>query len=285
MAARVTVARTLDDAVGALVDAPGAMLLAGGTDLLVDVNAGLRHPASVVDVSRVDGLQGWRQEDGHVVLGAGLTYTAMADEGLAGLLPALAQAARTVGSPQIRNAGTLGGNLGTASPAGDTLPVLAALDAEVTLRGPGGERTLAWDAFLTGPKRTALAPDEVVVAARVRVPRGPQEFCKVGTRNAMVIAVCSVALVADLDARTVRCALGAAGPTPLRAPEAEEFAAAHVDWDADGGPTVPDPRTYEAFGDLVADAARPVDDHRSTAAYRRHAVAVCARRALARAVR
>ncbi|MGH8869400.1 MAG: FAD binding domain-containing protein [Actinomycetes bacterium] len=273
---------TLDEALDALSGEPGALVLAGGTDLLVAVNAGRLRPWAVVDVSQVRSLRGWSRREGRVILGAGLTYTDMMRPDLAAVLPALAYAARTVGSPQIRNAGTLGGNLGTASPAGDALPVLAALDAEIVLRGPEGERVLTWPEFLTGPKQSALRPGELIVAARVAVPRGLQEFCKVGTRNAMVIAVASVALVVDLDARRVRCALGSAGPTPLRAPVAEDFAAAHLDWDVDSGPRAPDPRTYEAFGDLVGEAARPIDDHRSTADYRRHAVAVCARRALAR---
>lgn len=283
MYAEVARPRTVHEAVDVLAGTPGATVLAGGTDLMVDVNAGRRSPGAVVDVTRVTGLRGWAREHGGIALGSGLTYTDMMRSDLAAVLPALAQAARTVGSPQIRNAGTLGGNLGTASPAGDTLPVLAALDADVVLAGSYGERVLPWGAFLTGPKATALEHGEVVTAARVTVPRGPQEFCKVGTRNAMVIAVVSVALVVDVDACTVRCAIGAAGPVPLRAPEAEAFAAARVDWGAPGGPALDDPRTSEAFGDLVSAAARPIDDHRSTADYRRHAVAVCARRALARA--
>ena len=185
-----------------------------------------------------------------------------------------------MGSPQIRNAATLGGNLATASPAGDTLPVLAALDAEVELRSVDGTRRLALDEFVVGVKANALVPGELIVAIRVPVLDGPQEFLKVGTRNAMVIAVTSLALVVDQPGRTVRVALGSVAPVPVRAVEAEVLAAERLDFD---GLTAPDADLVDRFADLVADAARPIDDHRSSAAYRRHAVGVLARRALARA--
>lgn len=272
---------SLDGALRALADAPDAHVLAGGTDLMVEVNYGHRRPPAVLSLRRVDELRGWRVDGDEVVLGAGLTYAEMETGELAGLLPALAQAARTVGSPQIRNTGTLGGNLGTASPAGDTLPVLSALDATVVLASVRGERTMSIHDFLTGPKRTARKPDELIVAARVPGLRGPQEYLKVGTRNAMVISVAGCAVVVDLDGRSVRCALGSVGPVPIRCHEAEAVAGAEVDWDADPA-RIGDPRTYETFGALAAAAARPIDDHRSTAAYRRHACGVMARRALMR---
>jgi CO/xanthine dehydrogenase FAD-binding subunit len=270
---------SVDEALGALSD-PDAQLLAGGTDFMVEVNAGLRRPTSVVGLGRVASLRGWQQTPGWVRLGARLTYTEMMEHQLAGLVPALAHAARTVGSPQIRNAGTIGGNLGTASPAGDTLPVLAALDAVVEVAGPAGERDVGIGDFLTGPKRNALGPGELVVAVRVPILRGGQEYRKIGVRNAMVIAVASLALAVDLDGRTVRCALGSVGPVPLRAPAAESWLAARVDWD---GQSRPDPADLAHFGQMVAAAARPIDDHRSTAAYRRHAVGVLAQRAAAQA--
>jgi CO/xanthine dehydrogenase FAD-binding subunit len=229
-----------------------------------------------------------------VRLGAAVTYTDMLQPGLARLLPALAQAARTVGSPQIRNAGTIGGNLATASPAGDTLPVLAALEAVVEIAGPAGIRHVPVGAFITGPKRNALQPGELIVAVRLPVLTGHQEFRKIGVRNAMVIAVASLALAIDTSSRTVGCALGSVGPGPVRAPEAEAWLAAALDWDRAGAghpagapqgarqpPQHPDPAV---FGRLVADAARPIDDHRSTAAYRRHAVGVLAERAAAQAL-
>lgn len=278
----VAVPRSLAELFGSLEAEPDAHLLAGGTDLMVEVNYGHRRPRSVVSVTRLPELAGWSREGDTLVLGAGLTYAELMAPPLAELVPGLAQAARTVGSPQIRNAGTLGGNLGTGSPAGDTLPVLAALDAKVLLASAAGERELATGEFLVGPKRTALAPGEVVRAVRVPLVSGPQEFLKVGTRNAMVIAVCSVALVVDRDARTIRIGLGSVGPVPLRAPEAERLAASATDWEHGGvglGAEV-----LDELAVLVAAAARPIDDHRSQAAYRRHAVGVCARRALERAV-
>ena len=272
---------TLDGALHVLADHPDAHVLAGGTDLMVEVNYGHRRPSAVLSLRRVDELRGWRIDGDEIVLGAGLTYAEMETGELAELLPALAQAARTVGSPQIRNTGTVGGNLGTASPAGDTLPVLSALDATVVLASVRGERTLSIHDFVTGPKRTAREPDELIVAARVPRVRGPQEYLKVGTRNAMVISVAGCAVVVDLDGRTVRCALGSVGPVPIRCRDAEAFVVGKIDWDAEPA-RVSDPRTYETFGSLAAEAARPIDDHRSTAAYRRHACGVMARRALMR---
>jgi CO/xanthine dehydrogenase FAD-binding subunit len=279
----VTVAlpRSLEEAFAALEALPDAQLLAGGTDFVVEVNFGHRRPASVVGLRRVGELAGYELADGELVLRAGLTYRQMEGEPeLARALPALADAARTVGSPQIRNAGTLGGNLGTASPAGDTLPLLAALDARVVLARRGGTRTLPLAEFVVGPKRTAIRPGEVILEARVPRVRGPQQFLKVGTRNAMVIAIASCALVVDLDARAVRCGLGSVGPVPIRPRRAEEFIAGEIDW---AGPRA-SPGAVERFGQLVAAEARPITDHRSTADYRRHAVEVIAARALRRSL-
>ena len=286
--------RSLPEALDALAAAPELTVLAGGTDLMVAVNYGRLRPASVLSLRGVDELRSWRRlDDGRLWLGAGLTYRRLQDADLAPLLPALAQAARTVGSPQIRNSGTLGGNLGTASPAGDTLPVLASLGAEVVLRSAAaGERTLPLvegdTPFLTGPKRTARRPDELLVAVVVPASAGPQEFLKIGTRNAMVISVANCALVVDTAARWLRCTLGSVGPVPMRCPDAEAFAAERLDWPAleAGRPALVGSdaaATVEEFGIRCADAARPIDDHRSTAAYRRHACAVLARRALRRA--
>jgi CO/xanthine dehydrogenase FAD-binding subunit len=261
---------------------PEAELLAGGTDFMVEVNAGLRRPSAVLCLGRIPEIAGWRREDGHVVLGAGLTYTEMMEPELAGLVPGLARAARTVGSPQIRNAGTVGGNLGTASPAGDSLPLLAALEATVVVGHLAGtRRTLSLSQLLTGPKRTSLEPGEIILEVRVPANFGTQEFLKVGTRNAMVIAVASVAVVVDWVGHGVRIALGSAGPVVIRATDAEELAESRIDWEerrlAAGEDDLSD------FVDLVRAAARPIDDHRSTAQYRRHAVGVCAERALRRA--
>jgi CO/xanthine dehydrogenase FAD-binding subunit len=272
---------TVAEATEALDADPDAHVLAGGTDFMVQVNFGHRRPPSVVALRGVTELQGWRQHDGHVRLGACLTYTQAQAPELAALVPALAQASRTVGSPQIRNAGTIGGNVGTASPAGDALPVLAALDAMVEVASSAGRRSVPLDELVVGPKRTTLGVGEIITAITVPVLRGAQEYLKVGTRNAMVISVADLALVVDLDGRTVRCALGSVGPTVLRARDAEAWIADRVDWDA---VRLHDVADADEFGAQVAAAARPIDDHRSTAAYRRHAVGILARRALVRAL-
>lgn len=279
----MTIATSIDDACASLAAHPDALVLAGGTDLMVEVNRGVRTIGHVVAVDRIPELRGWSLEGDRadvLRLGAGTTCTDLAEPALASLVPALAQAARTVGSPQIRNTATLGGNLATASPAGDTLPVLAALDAEIELQSAGGARRLPLDEFVTGVKANALIPGELITAIRVPVLDGPQEFLKVGTRNAMVIAVTSLALVVDRPGRNVRIALGSVAPVPLRAVEAEVLVAERLDFE---NMASPDSDLVDRFADLVADAARPIDDHRSSAAYRRHAVRVLARRAILRA--
>ena len=276
----VAVPASVSNVLDAWADHPDATLLAGGTDLMVDVNFARRRPSSVIALRRVAELRDYDSGGDFVTIGAGVTYTRLQDPALAAAAPALAQAARTVGSPQIRNAGTIGGNLGTASPAGDTLPVLVALDAVVVVEGPDGARDVPISELFAGPKRTTLAAHELVTAVRIPRARGAQEFLKVGTRNAMVIATASVALVRDDDARTVRVALGAVGPTVLRAPDAERFAEAHLDWDRADGAL--DDDVLGGFAERVASVARPIDDHRSTADYRRHAIRVLAARALRR---
>ena len=272
----VTAPTSLADALAALADEPASLVLAGGTDLMVQVNEGLRHPGPgpVLALAVVSELRAVQRQGDELVVGAGVTYTELMAEPTASLAPALAQAARTVGSPQIRNAGTIGGNLGTASPAGDTLPVLVALGATVEVASTAARRALAIGDFLTGPKATALEPGELIVGVRVPVARGPQEYLKVGVRNAMVIAVASVAMVVDRDAGTVGVGLGSVGPTALPAPDACEWLAAQSDWTDDA--------VAEEFATRVAESARPIDDHRGRATYRRHAVGVMARRALRR---
>ncbi|MDR7543160.1 MAG: FAD binding domain-containing protein [Armatimonadota bacterium] len=277
----VLLPRTLEEALEAKAHRPEAVPIAGGTDLMVDLNFGRRRPACLMDVSRLPELCTWRRENGHVFLGAGMTYTRIIREMDA--FPPLVQASASVGSPQIRNRGTVGGNLGTASPAGDALPVLAAYDAEIVLIKAGAAtRSLPLDRFMLGPKRTAMAPDELILGARWAVHRGSGSFSKVGPRSAMVIAVASLCLVMDEDRRAVRVALGSVGPTVLRAFEAEAFAVRALAqagaWDDRRVPIASG--VIADFGERVAAAARPIDDVRATAAYRRHACGVLARRAL-----
>ena len=281
----VLLPRSLEEALELKAAHPDAVPIAGGTDLMVEINFDLARPEVILDLSRVEELATWRLEDGELFLGAGMTFARILRE-----LPemrALCQASRSVGSPQIRNRGTVGGNLGTASPAGDALPVLAVHDAIVELGGAGGRRrSLPWDGFLVGVKRTALGPDELILGARWRVLRGPQSFSKVGTRTAMVIAVASLCLALDPETRTVRTALGSVAPTVVRTSEAEVFLAREMEragtWD-DPSALLP-AGAVEGFAERVAAAARPIDDVRGTAAYRAHAVGVLARRAVGWAI-
>lgn len=276
----VLMPRILEEALALKAQRPEAVPIAGGTDLMVELNVARRRPRAMIDLSHLAELREWRSEDRAFFVGAGVTYSRIIHD-LSIFVP-LRQASCTVGSLQIRNRGTVGGNLGTASPAGDALPVLAAYDAEVLLGSKTGTRTLPWNKFLLGPKRTAIRPDELIVGARWPLRHHVGSFSKVGTRNAMVIAAASLALVLDEDDRAVHAALGSVGPTILRAPEAEAFAAAAMAdagiWDELGAP-LPLGVTQD-FGALVARAARPIDDVRGTAAYRRHACKVLGARAL-----
>jgi len=255
---------SLDEALALKAERPDAVPIAGGTDVMVAVNFDRLRPAAFLNLEEVEELRGWTAQNGSVRIGARVTYTELLDGELAEALPALSEAARTVGSPQIRNRGTVGGNLGTASPAGDALPPLLVAGATVELASTRGTRTLPLAEFLVGPKRSALEPDELVVAVRAERPAqsAMETFMKVGPRNAMVIAVCSLALRADREQGELTAAYGSAGPTAglVRAP---------LD-DAD------------AFADRVAEAASPIDDVRGSAAYRRHALRVLAGRALER---
>jgi CO/xanthine dehydrogenase FAD-binding subunit len=270
----------LGEALDAVAEHPDAVPLAGGTDLMVELNFDMRRPEVIVDLTRVPELGEWTRDNGSIRLGAGVTYTRLIAD-LAAELPGLAIASRTVGSPQIRNRGTVGGNLGTASPAGDTLPVLAALDAQVELASQTGRRVLSLDEFIIGPKKTALRPDEIITAAVIPAARGPQQFSKIGTRNAMVIAVASFALTIDRHAMRIGTGIGSAGPRPLRAPDAEAFITGHLEakglW---GSHAALDDAAVREFGNLAGRAAAPIDDVRGSAAYRRHAVSVMARRTL-----
>jgi CO/xanthine dehydrogenase FAD-binding subunit len=254
---------------------PDATPIAGGTDVMVEINLDRHRPHALIDLTRVSDLAEWATEDGLVRVGAGVTYARILDE--LPMLPGLAIASRTVGSPQIRNRGTVGGNLGTASPAGDAHPPLLAADALVELASAGGIRRIPAREFYVGPKRSAMRPDELVAAFLIRPARGGQQFSKVGTRNAMVIAVCSFAIDVDLESRRVGTGIGSAGPTPLRAPEAEAFIEGELDWE---NRRPPGDAAMRRFGDLVAAAAKPIDDIRGTANYRRHALSVMARRCL-----
>jgi CO/xanthine dehydrogenase FAD-binding subunit len=264
------------EALEAKAEHPEALPLWGGTDVMVDVNFGRARPEAVLDLTRVRELAEWDRDDGRLRVGAGVTYTRAIRE-LAHELPGLAIASRTVGSPQIRNRGTIGGNLGSSSPAGDALPPLYASGAEVEVASTAATRRIPIEEFISGPKRNVLEPGELIAAFHVPSARGGQQFSKIGTRNAMVIAVCSFAIALDDERRSVGTCLGSAAPTPRRAPEAETFIAERLDWERRA--PIPDD-ILQRFGELVADAAAPIDDQRGSAAYRRHALAVLARRTM-----
>src|ERR671922_2255892 len=187
-----------DEALAAKAAHPEAMPLWGGTDVMVDVNFGRARPEAILDLTRVPELREWSRDDGALRVGAGVTYTRAIVE-LGDRLPGLAIASRTVGSPQIRNRGTIGGNLGSSSPAGDALPPLYASEASVELESVRGSRRVPVEDFITGPKRNVLAPDELIAAFHLPAARGGQQFAKIGPRNAMVIAVCSLAVSADRE--------------------------------------------------------------------------------------
>ena len=272
---------SLEEALEILAERPEAVPIAGGTDLMVALNFRRLRPEAMLDLTRLPELQEIRRGDDEVFLGAGVTYARVVRE--LPDVPTLTQASRTVGSPQIRARGTVGGNLGTGSPAGDALPVLAVHDADIELVAAGGRRrSVPWHEFLLGPKRTARAPDELILGARWRPIDGPGSFSKVGTRNAMVIAVASLCLLLDPGTRSVRVALGSVAPTVVRASEAEGFAAEALtdagSWEDPAAGIGDD--VARAFGELVAGAATPIDDVRGSAAYRRHALTVLARRSL-----
>jgi CO/xanthine dehydrogenase FAD-binding subunit len=250
---------TLDAALLLKAERPDAVPIQGGTDVMVELNFDRGRPPALINLNEVVELRGWSRENGNVWLGAGLTYTEAMQPPLADLLPALAEASRTVGGPQIRNRGTIGGNLGTASPAGDAIPPLLVGEAEVKLVSIRGERVMPLADFFIGPKRNAMERDELIAGVYVTPSSGRETFMKVGTRNAMVISVVSLAVRVEGD---IRAAFGSAGPVPSL---------------VRGGA-----HEVHAFPERVADAASPIDDVRGTAEYRRHALRVLTKRALER---
>jgi CO/xanthine dehydrogenase FAD-binding subunit len=251
--------QTLDEALRFKSDHPDAWPIQGGTDVMVALNFDRGRPAVLLNLNEVAELRGWSRENGALRLGSGLTYAEVEHGELKDVLPALAEASRTVGSPQIRNRGTIGGNLGTSSPAGDALPPLLVEDAEVECASVRGLRRIPLGEFVTGVKRNALEPDELITAVWLTPSNAPQTFMKIGPRNAMVIAVVSLAVSAGDE---LRASFGSASPRPVLVTAPRDEAA--------------------SFPERVAAAASPIDDVRGTERYRRHALHVLTARALKR---
>jgi CO/xanthine dehydrogenase FAD-binding subunit len=251
--------RTLDEALRLKSEHPAAWPIQGGTDLMVALNFDRGRPEAMLNLNEVGELRGWSRANGELRLGSGLTYAEIEHGPLRDVLPALAEASRTVGSPQIRNRGTIGGNLGTASPAGDALPPLLIERAAVECSSVRGVRTVPLVEFVTGVKRNVLESDELITAVLLTPSAAPQTFMKVGPRNAMVIAVVSLAVSAGDE---LRASFGSASPRPVLVTATRD--------DAD------------SFPERVAEAASPIDDVRGTELYRRHALRVLTERALKR---
>ena len=271
----VFIPSSLTEATQLLSKNPDAHLLTGGTDMMVEVNFNHRHPDTVIALRNIPEFQRWNIDtaSGLVHIGSSVPYATMEHGDLAKALPALAEAARTVGSPQIRAAGSIGGNLGTCSPAGDSLPVLAALEAVVHLQSESSRRSVSFAEFMVGPKRNSRLPNEIITGVSIPITNGWQGYAKVGVRNAMVISVASVCLA--IHDNKVRIALGSVGPTIIRCTESEN-------WINSIGLANIDHSLAQEFADHVRAESRPIDDHRSTAEYRRHAVGVLAARLLLR---
>lgn len=291
----VVMPTSLADAVAEVAARPEALVVAGGTDVMVDLNAGRRWPRALVCLNAVGEIRGVWPSDGEIVLGAGLTFADLMERRIAALLPAVAQAARTVGTPQVRSQATLGGNLATGAPDGDALPVLAALGAEVVCRDAEGWRQFPVLELYDRRGRSRLQPGELIVSVRVPVSSGIQGFLKVGVRGGAARTAVSVGLAVDPARQTATCTLGNVGPVARRIDHAGLWLAQRVDWEQGA---IADPSTYETFARLVGDAiAATPEGQREEAGehgaradwwvdadYRRRAVEVCARRALLRAL-
>ncbi|WP_035841053.1 FAD binding domain-containing protein [Kitasatospora azatica] len=274
---------TWDEALAAKAEYPTALPIAGGTDVMVEMNFDVHRPSAILDLNRITELTEWSVDSDVVQLGASVPYSRIINE-LSGPLPGLALAAHTVGSPQIRNRGGVGGNLGGASPAGDAHPALLAAGRDVFVEVASqarGTRLIAIDDFYVGVKRNSMENDELIRRVHIPVADGPQQFSKIGTRNAMVIAVAAFGFALHPKNGTVGTGIGSAAPTPRRAVEAEEYLqgvlAERGLWESGD---LLGTEVIQKFGELVKAAASPIDDVRGTADYRRHTLAVMARRTL-----
>ncbi len=275
-------ARDAQHAVALLAEhGPSARLIAGGTDLLADLKFAPETPRIVVDISRAPDLKGIELRDDGLAIGALATHTEiMRSPIIQELFPALVDAAHTIGAVQTRNLGTLGGNLATAVPSLDSGPALIALEAQVMMLGPAGERRLSLADFFTGPRKTVLKPEELLI--EILIPKKnlgkPTSFQKFGLRKGQALALVNVAASLWLNGdkpRFVepRIALGAVAPTVIRAPQAEAY--------LEGRAATPE--AMAEAGRIAAGEAKPISDFRASADYRRELIAVLTRRALEKA--
>jgi CO/xanthine dehydrogenase FAD-binding subunit len=270
---------TIEEALRVRVEVQDAVAVAGGTEVMPARSQGRRR-GPLLDLSRVGGMRDVGDQD-LLRLGAGVTCTQLIEQ-LAEPLPALALAAQTVGSRQIRNRATLGGALALADPSADLLAALLVMGGEVEVASVAGARRVGLEKFFTGPYASNLRDEELITAVHVRPARGPAAYGKIGARNAMARAACAVAVALDLTGRRAAIALAAVGPTPLRAATAEAIASAELPWEQTG-PL--DSEWLERIGALAARDAAPRSDSRGSSAYKRHAVAILSARVLARAWR
>ena len=278
VAIRYEAPRSVSEAVRLMAADPGALVLAGGTDLLVQFRAGVRQPSAFVDVKRIPELMSIAIDAQGLRLGAAAPAAVIGEHAeLRRLWPGLAESVRLIGSTQIQGRGSVGGNLCNGSPAADTTCALIVNRAQCVVAGPGGERTVPVEEFCTGPGRTVLQPGELLVAIRVPRPaaRTADAYLRLIPRTEMDIAVAGAGASVTLDAAGVctaaRVAIGAVAPTALRVPEAGQALV--------GSPL--DEASLKRAADAAAAAARPIDDKRGTAAYRRTVAGVLTRRAAA----
>lgn len=271
--------KTLNDALNALAQNDSAIRpLGGGTDMLVDIRAKRAQPDVLVALQNVNELRGITRENGHVRIGASTTIAEFLKNPLLTQYDALVGAAFVFANPMIRNCATIAGNIGSASPAGDMLPPLLALDAQIELVGSSGARAMPLHEFFIGPRKTARRTDELVAGLEIPPHSGSSAFYKLGLRQADAISLVSVAVWLERDGemtRDVRIALGAVAPRPLRALRAEEILR---------GQSFNETNLAQAAR-IASEECAPIDDLRASANYRRRMVNVYVRRMLEQAWR
>lgn len=275
-APRFALPETVAEAVAALAERPGAVLVAGGTEVMPDLLWRRRSATGFVSLRRIPSLRAVTVDRETLVIGAGATAARLQGGDVVAAAPGLARAAASLGTPQVRTEATAGGNVVSALPYRNLLPMLLALDARLEL---SGGQVVPFDGFVTAPGRTRLAAGEVLTGLRLPVRPGFQDYVKIGRRNAQYVATVSAALVLDTAGRRARLAFGNAAPLPLRLDDADRVATEAVDW-ATG--------TVSAAGaaevaELVRRGVDPPADEVASADYRRHALGVLATRLLTRA--